>query len=53
MGCHEWGSELTDWALDELTPTKARQLEQHFSQCEECARSAQRLGDCARVWRAA
>jgi len=43
MGCHEWGSELTDWALDELTPTKARQLEQHFSQCEECARSAQRL----------
>ena len=43
MGCREWESELTDWALDELPPTKARQLEQHFAQCEECARSAQRL----------
>jgi anti-sigma factor RsiW len=43
MGCHEWGSELTDWALDELPPMKARELEQHFGQCEECARSAQRL----------
>jgi anti-sigma factor RsiW len=43
MGCHEWGSELTDWALDELSPVKARQLEQHMEQCEECARSAQRL----------
>jgi anti-sigma factor RsiW len=44
MGCREWGTELTDWALDELSPMKARQLEQHLSQCEECARSAQRLG---------
>jgi anti-sigma factor RsiW len=43
MGCHEWASELTDWALDELSPVKARQLEQHMGQCEECARSAQRL----------
>ena len=43
MGCREWGSELTDWALDELPPTKARELEQHIGQCEECARSAQRL----------
>ena len=43
MGCREWGTELTDWALDELSPLKARQLEQHIGQCEECARSAQRL----------
>jgi anti-sigma factor RsiW len=43
MGCREWGTELTDWALDELAPMKARLLEQHIGQCEECARSAQRL----------
>jgi anti-sigma factor RsiW len=43
MGCREWGTELTDWALDELPSTKVRQLEQHIGQCEECARSAQRL----------
>ncbi len=43
MGCREWETELNDWALDELSPTKARQLEQHIGQCEECARSAQRL----------
>jgi len=43
MGCREWGTELTDWALDELSPMKVRQLEQHIGQCEECARSAQRL----------
>jgi anti-sigma factor RsiW len=43
MGCREWGTELTDWALDELSPLKARQLEQHIGQCEECSRSAQRL----------
>jgi hypothetical protein len=49
MGCHEWGTELTDWALDELSPTKARQLEQHMGQCEDCARSAQRLRDLRQV----
>jgi anti-sigma factor RsiW len=43
MGCPEWETELTDWAVDELSPMKARQLEQHIGQCEECARSAQRL----------
>jgi len=43
MGCREWGTELTDWALDELSPAKAQELEQHIRQCEECARSAQRL----------
>jgi anti-sigma factor RsiW len=43
MGCREWENELNDWAVDELSPTKARQLEQHIGQCEECARSAQRL----------
>ena len=43
MVCREWETELTDWALDELSPMKARQLEQHIGQCEECARSAQRL----------
>ena len=43
MGCREWGTEITDWALDELSPAKVRELEQHLEQCEECARSAQRL----------
>jgi hypothetical protein len=43
MGCREWGTDLTDWALDELSPQKARQLEQHIEQCAECARSAQGL----------
>ncbi len=43
MGCREWGTKLTDWALDELPPAKARELERHIGQCEECARSAQRL----------
>ena len=43
MACREWGSELTDWALDELPPAKVREVEQHIGQCEECARSAQRL----------
>jgi len=43
MGCRERGPELTDWALDELSPTRVRELEQHIGQCEECARSAQRL----------
>jgi anti-sigma factor RsiW len=43
MGCREWGTELSDWALDELSPAKVRELEQHLEQCEECARSAQRL----------
>jgi anti-sigma factor RsiW len=43
MGCREWGSVLTDWALDELTPARARELEQHLEQCQECAHAAQRL----------
>lgn len=43
MECREWGTELTDWALDELSPEKARQVEQHIEQCAECARSAQGL----------
>jgi anti-sigma factor RsiW len=43
MGCREWGTELTDWVLDELSPQKARQLEQHIEQCSECARSAHSL----------
>jgi hypothetical protein len=43
MGCEKWGADLTDWALDELSPLKAQQLEQHLEQCMECARSAQQL----------
>ena len=43
MGCREWETELTDWVLDELSPPKAQQLEAHIGECEECARSAQRL----------
>ncbi|MGD0125043.1 MAG: zf-HC2 domain-containing protein [Terriglobia bacterium] len=43
MGCREWGSVLTDWALDELSPARARELEQHLEQCQECAHAAQRL----------
>jgi len=43
MGCREWGSVLTDWALDELSPARAHELEQHLERCQECAHSAQRL----------
>ncbi len=43
MVCREWGTELTDWALDELSPAKARELEQHLEHCQECAQAAQRL----------
>ena len=43
MGCREWGNELTDWALDELSPARARELEQHLERCQECAHAAQRL----------
>ena len=43
MGCREWGTELTDWALDELSAVKVREVEEHIKQCAECARSAQRL----------
>jgi len=43
MGCREWGTELTDWVLDELPPARVRELKQHLGQCEECARTAQRL----------
>jgi len=43
MGCREWGTELTDWALDELSPARVRELEQHLEHCQECAHSAQRL----------
>jgi len=43
MGCREWGTELMDWALDELSPLKARELEQHIERCAECGRSAHRL----------
>jgi anti-sigma factor RsiW len=43
MACHEWATALTDWALDELSPMKAREVEHHIAQCEECARSAKRL----------
>lgn len=43
MGCREWGIELTDWVLDELSPEKVRRVEEHIKQCAECARSAQRL----------
>ena len=43
MGCREWGTELTDWALDELPSAKVQELEHHIVKCEECARTAQRL----------
>jgi len=43
MGCREWGPELTDWAMDELSPAKAGELEQHLKHCPECAHSAERL----------
>jgi len=52
MACREWGSELTDWALDELPPAKAREVEQHIGQCAECARSAQRLEGVRQALRA-
>jgi len=28
---------LTDWALDELFPARALELEQHLEHCQECA----------------
>jgi hypothetical protein len=43
MACKELGSDLTDWALDELSPAKAQQLEQHLQQCAECGQAADRL----------
>jgi anti-sigma factor RsiW len=45
MGCREWGSELTDWALDELSPARVRELEQHLKHCQECAHAVERLLD--------
>jgi len=43
MRCREWGNELTDWALDELSPARVLELEQHLEHCQECAQAAQRL----------
>ena len=43
MGCREWGAELTDWALDELAPARAQELERHLEHCQDCAHAAQRL----------
>jgi anti-sigma factor RsiW len=43
MACQDWQSDLRDWALDELSPEKARQLEQHIEQCAECGRAAHGL----------
>jgi len=43
MGCREWATELTDWALEELSPARVRELEQHLERCQECAQSAERL----------
>jgi len=43
MQCREWGSLLTDWALDELSPARALELEQHLEHCQECAQAAQRF----------
>ena len=43
MRCREWGNELTDWALDELSPARVLELEQHLDHCQECAQAAQRL----------
>ena len=43
MRCREWGDELTDWALDELSPARVLELERHLEHCQECALAAQRL----------
>jgi anti-sigma factor RsiW len=43
MACEEWQTGLTDWALDELSPQKAQQLEQHIEQCAACGQAAARL----------
>ena len=43
MSCREWGSELTDWALDELAPERVPELERHLRHCRECAQAAGRL----------
>lgn len=51
MGCDEWGSALTDWALDELPPTAAERLEQHLALCAECSRSAAQLRELRQALR--
>jgi len=43
MGNCQREAELADWVLAELPAHKVRELEQHVSQCAECARSAERL----------
>ena len=43
MRCREWANELTDWALDELSPARVLELEHHLEHCQECAQAAQRL----------
>lgn len=43
MGCKDWEPKLTDWVLNELPPTEAKELERHVEQCAECAGSVHRL----------
>jgi len=43
MRCEEWGDVLTDWVLDELSPSLAEELKRHLEQCPECAGRALRL----------
>jgi len=43
MGCAEREAKLTEWILDELTPTEAQELERHVQQCADCGHSLERL----------
>jgi anti-sigma factor RsiW len=49
MGSCRRDSELNDWVLDELTPAKARELEEHVKHCAECARSFEQLSGLRRA----
>jgi len=40
MGTCQREAELRDWALQELGPEAAKQIEEHLQRCPECARSA-------------
>ena len=43
MACRERETDLTGWALGELSPEREQEFEQHLATCAECARSAEGL----------
>ncbi len=41
--CEELQAKLTDWILDELPASEARDLEHHVKQCSACARALEQF----------